>query len=142
MNICEVERSTDSEKSLKHCNFQVIILFLDRLRIPNLGIDEKYQDILLNYGHDVEMVSKLYTKQKNDPPLAHNLPPIAGKILWVRQLFHRIREPMDLFQQHPNVLQSAEAKRIIRNYNKVAKVLLEFEVIYHRGWMQQVKWLI
>lgn len=85
------------------------------------------------------MVSKLYTKQKNDPPLARNLPPIAGKILWARQLFHKIQEPMDLFQQRPTVLQTGEAKRIVRNYNKVAKVLLEFEVIYHRGWLQQVK---
>ncbi|CAM4590230.1 unnamed protein product [Lepidochelys kempii] len=111
----------------------------ERLEIPNLGIDEKYQKILQNYGHDIEMVSKLYTKQKNDPPLARNLPPIAGKILWARQLFHKIQEPMDLFQQHPTVLQTGEAKRIVRNYNKVAKVLLEFEVIYHRGWLQQIE---
>ncbi|XP_019376784.1 PREDICTED: dynein heavy chain 5, axonemal [Gavialis gangeticus] len=127
------ERITNTGRALD------ILKKFERLGIPSLGIDEKYQDILLNYNHDVEMVSKLYTKQKNDPPLARNLPPIAGKILWARQLFHRIREPMDLFQQHPNVLQSSEAKRIIRNYNKVAKVLLEFEVIYHRRWMQQVE---
>lgn len=117
----------------------IILVFVIRLEIPNLCIDERYQKILQNYGHDIEMVSKLYTKQKNDPPLARNLPPIAGKILWARQLFHRIQEPMDLFQQHPTVLQTGDAKRIVRNYNKVAKVLLEFEVIYHRGWLQQVK---
>uniref|UniRef100_A0A670IDT3 Dynein axonemal heavy chain 5 n=1 Tax=Podarcis muralis TaxID=64176 RepID=A0A670IDT3_PODMU len=103
------------------------------VRIPNLGIDEKYKIILQNYGHDIEMVSKLYSKQKNDPPLGRNLPPVAGKILWARQLFHRIQEPMDLFQKHPLVLQTAEAKSIIRNYNRVAKVLLEFEVVYHRA---------
>ena len=109
-----------------------------RLKIPNLGIDDKYKVILQNYGHDIEMVSKLYSRQKNDPPLARNLPPMAGKILWARQLFHRIQEPMSLFQKHSTVLQTAEAKPIIRNYNRVAKVLLEFEIVYHRGWLQQV----
>ncbi|PKU48615.1 dynein heavy chain axonemal [Limosa lapponica baueri] len=110
----------------------------ERLQIPNLGIDEKYQKILQNYGHDIETVCKIYTRQKHDPPLARNLPPIAGKILWARHLFHRIQEPMDSFQQHPAVLQTPEGKRIIRNYNKVAKVLTEFEVIYHREWLQQL----
>jgi dynein heavy chain len=36
------------------------------------------------------------------------------------------------------VLRNAEAKPVIRNYNKIAKVLLEFEVLYHRAWLQQV----
>ncbi|XP_061445342.1 dynein axonemal heavy chain 5 isoform X6 [Rhineura floridana] len=126
------EKITNTERALS------MMKKFERLGIPNLGIDDKYQIILQNYGHDIEMVSKLYSKQKNDPPLGRNLPPMAGKILWARQLFHRIQEPMSLFQKHPTVLQTAEAKPIIRNYNRVAKVLLEFEVVYHRGWLQQV----
>uniref|UniRef100_A0A8D0U4X3 AAA+ ATPase domain-containing protein n=1 Tax=Sus scrofa TaxID=9823 RepID=A0A8D0U4X3_PIG len=111
----------------------------ERLNIPNLGIDDKYRRILENYGADIDMISKLYTKQRSDPPLARDQPPIAGKILWARQLFHRIQQPMQLFQQHPTVLQTAEAKPVIRSYNRVAKVLLEFEVLYHRAWFQQVR---
>ena len=113
-------------------------LFFFRLNIPNLGIDDKYRRILENYGADVDMISKLYTKQKCDPPLGRDQPPIAGKILWARQLFQRIQQPMQLFQEHPAVLQTAEAKPVIRSYNRVAKVLLEFEVLYHRAWLQQV----
>ncbi|KAM9386572.1 dynein axonemal heavy chain 5 [Phaethornis superciliosus] len=111
----------------------------ERLQIPNLGIDEKYQKILQNYGHDIEAVCKLYTKQKQDPPLARNMPPIAGKILWARHLFHRIQEPMESFQRRPAALQTPDGKRVIRNYNKVAEVLMEFEVIYHRAWLQQTE---
>uniref|UniRef100_A0A8C4MPB6 Dynein axonemal heavy chain 5 n=1 Tax=Equus asinus asinus TaxID=83772 RepID=A0A8C4MPB6_EQUAS len=109
-----------------------------KLNIPNLGIDDKYRRVLENYGADIDMIAKLYTKQKCDPPLARDQPPIAGKILWARQLFHRIQQPMQLFQQHPTVLRTAEAKPVIRSYNRVAKVLLEFEVLYHRAWLQQV----
>lgn len=35
-------------------------------------------------------------------------------------------------------MQREDAKKIIRSYNKVARVLLEYEVLYHRAWMQQV----
>ncbi|XP_078222058.1 dynein axonemal heavy chain 5 isoform X3 [Callithrix jacchus] len=111
----------------------------ERLNIPNLGIDDKYRLILENYGADIDTISKLYTKQKYDPPLARNQPPIAGKILWARQLFHRIQQPMQLFQQHPAVLSTAEAKPIIRSYNRMAKVLLEFEVLFHRAWLRQIE---
>ncbi|KPP75577.1 dynein heavy chain 5, axonemal-like [Scleropages formosus] len=111
----------------------------ERLDIPGLGIDDKYQKVLQNYGRDIEMVSRIYTKQKGEPLIGRNLPPVAGKIMWVRQLFRRIQEPMELFQQHPGVLSTPLAKRIIRSYNKVAQVLLEFEVLYHRLWMRQVE---
>ena len=63
---------------------------------------------------------------------------IVGKIAWARQLYRRIQDPMDIFQQHPTILQGIEAKKIIKNFNKLAKVLLEFEVLYHRGWLRQV----
>uniref|UniRef100_A0A665UP68 Dynein, axonemal, heavy chain 5 n=1 Tax=Echeneis naucrates TaxID=173247 RepID=A0A665UP68_ECHNA len=109
------------------------------IRIPNLGIDEKYQRILQNYGRDIEMVSRIYMKQKLNPPIDRDLPPVAGRIMWSRQLYNRIQGPMDLFQQHPGVLSTPEAKRIIRNFNKVAKVLLEFEMLYHYNWMKKVE---
>lgn len=76
-----------------------IALPYNRLGISDLGIDEKYQRILQNYGHDIEMVSRIYMKQKLDPPVGRNLPPVAGRIMWARQLYSRIQAPMDLFQQ-------------------------------------------
>ena len=63
----------------------------------------------------------------------------SGKIAWARQLFRRIQEPMEVFQQHHAILQGLEAKKIIKSYNRLAKVLLEFEVLYHRGWLRQVR---
>ncbi|XP_069898297.1 dynein axonemal heavy chain 5 [Dipodomys merriami] len=111
----------------------------ESLNIPNLGIDDKYRLILENYGADIDMIAKLYTKHKYDPPLARDQPPIAGKILWARQLFRRMERPMQLFQQHPSVLRTAQAKPIIRMYNRTAKILLEFEVLYHRAWLQQIE---
>lgn len=41
--------------------------------------------------------------------------------------------------QHPGVLSTPDAKRIIKNYNSVAKVLVEFEIFHHQGWIRGVR---
>lgn len=79
--------------------FFVCFQMHDRLGIPDLGIDEKYQQILQNYGREIEMVSRMYVKNKLEPPIGRDLPPVAGKIMWARHLYSRIQVPMDLFQQ-------------------------------------------
>ncbi|KAK7114139.1 dynein axonemal heavy chain 5-like isoform X2 [Littorina saxatilis] len=127
------ERITSTQRALR------LLRKFESLKLPNMGIQEKYQRILQHYSRDVEMVSRTYQKNKSDPPVARDLPPIAGKIAWSRQLFRRIQEPMEVFQQHQVILQTPEAKKIIKNFNKLAKVLLEFEVLYHRGWLRQVE---
>uniref|UniRef100_A0A8C2XN80 Dynein axonemal heavy chain 5 n=1 Tax=Cyclopterus lumpus TaxID=8103 RepID=A0A8C2XN80_CYCLU len=118
---------------------QITLFFLNRLGIPDLGIEEKYQRILQNYGRDIEMVSHIYMKQKLDPPIGRDMPLVAGRVMWARQLSSRIQGPMDLFQQHPGVLSTPEAKRIIKNFNRVARVLLEFEMLYHHSWMKKME---
>ena len=128
------ERITNTQRALW------LLRKFETLNLPNIGIQDKYHRILSHYSKDLEMVSKQYQKNKSDPPVARDLPPIAGKIAWARQLFRRIQEPIEAFQQHSNILQSPEARKIIKNFNKVAKVLLEFEMLYHRGWLRQVEY--
>jgi len=50
----------------------------------------------------------------------------------------RIQQPMDIFVANKTILQYPEAKKIIRNYNQLSKVLLSYEILYHRGWLRQV----
>lgn len=98
-----------------------------------------YQRVLLNYAHDIERVSHVYNKEKKDPPIGRSLPPVAGKIVWARHLYKKIEEPMELFKQQTGVLDTAQAKGIIRNYNRVALMLVECEVLTHRSWMRKVR---
>uniref|UniRef100_A0A4W3JT26 Dynein heavy chain 5, axonemal-like n=1 Tax=Callorhinchus milii TaxID=7868 RepID=A0A4W3JT26_CALMI len=115
-----------------------LVMKFEKLGIPDLRVDLQLRKILLDYGNNIDCVSETYTQQKADPPLPRDFPPVAGKIIWAWQLFRRIRDPMELFEQRPEVLQSEDAKKIIRNYNRVGRVLLEYEVLYHRAWMQQI----
>uniref|UniRef100_A0A8C3JBK3 Dynein axonemal heavy chain 8 n=1 Tax=Calidris pygmaea TaxID=425635 RepID=A0A8C3JBK3_9CHAR len=97
--------------------------------------------ILQHYVAELEAIKKLYQIQKDDPPLARNMPPVAGKILWVRQLFRRINEPIDYFHKKSNILASPEGKAVVRLYNRIAYVLVEFEIVYHDAWVKEISQL-
>ncbi|XP_071819604.1 dynein axonemal heavy chain 5-like isoform X1 [Apostichopus japonicus] len=103
-----------------------------------LNINEKYMRVLANFGRDLESVRKQYQKGKDDPTVPRNIPPVAGKIAWARQLYRKIDIPMRAFKRKPDILKTSEAKKIIKNFNKMASVLLEYEMLYHRGWFRAV----
>ncbi|XP_040838895.1 dynein heavy chain 8, axonemal isoform X1 [Ochotona curzoniae] len=111
-----------------------------KLNIPclQLEINHTIERILQCYVAELEATKKLYHSQKDDPPLARNMPPVAGKILWVRQLYRRISEPINYFFKNSEILSSVEGKAVIRQYNKISYVLVEFEVIYHTAWIKEI----
>nr|XP_012602340.2 dynein heavy chain 8, axonemal [Microcebus murinus] len=111
-----------------------------KLNIPCLQseINHTIERILQYYVAELDNTKKLYHSQKDDPPLARNMPPIAGKILWVRQLYRRISEPINYFFKNSDILSSAEGKAVIRQYNRISYVLVEFEVIYHTAWVKEI----
>ena len=45
---------------------------------------------------------------------------------------------MDVFVTNKSILQYVEAKKVVSNYNELSKVLLSYEMLYHRAWLQQV----
>ena len=48
----------------------------------------------LQHGLELNVIQKNYAKLKHQPPLARNMPPVAGSIGWARHLLKRITEPM------------------------------------------------
>ena len=95
-------------------------------------LDSKYTVIFHNYGLDLETVQKIYDKQKNAPPTARNAPPVAGNLIWARQLLRRIEDPMKKFQANKSIMTTKESKKIVKTYNKVARALIEFETLWHQ----------
>lgn len=77
---------------------------VEGIRGPNLELKEKYMKILSNYSRDLESVRKLYQKQKAEPVVPRNMPPVAGKIAWSRQLYRRIEAPMKIFKKKPEIM--------------------------------------
>uniref|UniRef100_A0A6I8N0V6 Dynein axonemal heavy chain 5 n=1 Tax=Ornithorhynchus anatinus TaxID=9258 RepID=A0A6I8N0V6_ORNAN len=111
-----------------------VLVKLEQLHPDHTDLRGKYQVAIQQYSQDLEVVRKSYQKQKNNPPIPHNVPPVSGKILWSRQLFRKIDQPMKFFKNKQEVLKIPEMKRVIWNYNKMAAVLLEYELLCYRAW--------
>lgn len=69
-----------------------------------LDLTDRYLQVLAIYGRDLESIRKIYQKHKTDPQIPRNLPPIAGKIAWARQLYRKIENPMKVFKNKPEIL--------------------------------------
>jgi len=41
-------------------------------------IHDCYVRLMMEFGKELEMTMRLYQKQKSDPPIGRNMPPIAG----------------------------------------------------------------
>lgn len=102
-------------------------------------LDSKFTVIFHNYGLDLTNVQDIYEKYRHDPPIARNLPPVAGNILWSRHLLRRIEEPMRKFESNPTVLSTKDSKKIIKTYNKVARTLVAFEYLWYEAWCRSVE---
>uniref|UniRef100_A0A8D2M4Z3 Dynein, axonemal, heavy chain 5 n=1 Tax=Zonotrichia albicollis TaxID=44394 RepID=A0A8D2M4Z3_ZONAL len=96
---------------LDHRKKEVLTFSLEIIGENNIDLNEKYTIVLQQYSQDLEFIQKLYQKEKENPPI-----------------------PLVLFLFFPPKLQTVEMKKVIKNYNKMAAVLLEFEIIYHRAW--------
>lgn len=103
-------------------------------------LESKFSVISHNYGQELEVLKELYEKNRGSPQFVRNMPPVAGNIMWSRQLLHRIMEPMRRFHREPLVIAGGkEVKRITKMYNKMAKTLVEFEIVWHQAWMSSVE---
>jgi dynein heavy chain len=87
-------------------------------------LNSKVAVIFQQYGVELDEVEKLYERHKKAPPLARNLPPVAGHIAWSRQLLERIESPMIIFRENTELLRTKEAKRIVRKCKTETKSML------------------
>ena len=109
------------------------------LAIPGLDVQGKYLRILMYYSRDIDFIQRQYTKHRENPPNESDLSPIANRIGWTRQLFQRIDEPMSVFREFKDLMKLREAQKVIKQYNKMGKVLVEYEMLYHNAWLEQVE---
>jgi dynein heavy chain len=102
-------------------------------------LDDKYMVIFQNYGLDLDAVQKIYEKHKHSPSLPRNAPPVAGDIMWSRQLLRRIEEPMRKFAANEAIMRTKESKRTVKTYNTVAKALVAFETLWLQAWVKSIE---
>lgn len=129
-NVGSIEQSLNLLKSYQE------ILHRENLRAD---LDSKLSVIFNNYGQELVEIEQIYEKFKHNPPIARNMPPVAGNIVWARHLLRKIEEPMNKFQGNAAVLSTKESKKTIRLYNKVARTLIAFEYLWYEAWCSSVE---
>lgn len=100
---------------------------------------DKYALIFEHYGGELDEVQEQYDLEKMAPPMPRNAPPVAGNIMWARQLLTRVEEPMQRFQSNKAILSGQESRHIVKKYNKVAMVLTEFETLWFQAWCKSIE---
>ncbi|OHT09327.1 Dynein heavy chain family protein [Tritrichomonas foetus] len=88
-----------------------------------LELDIWFKKTLQRFEEDVTNVRTWFTQQADNPPIPKNMPPLAGKITWIRQLISRINEPMNIFTKYDE----SYLKRISTSYNKALYHFMLYE---------------
>lgn len=110
----------------------------ERLKLPCLNMLQKWIFSVTLFVKDIDFVQKEYNEQRESPPISRNLPPVAGCIAWCRQLYRRLTEPVNVFRGQTELMALPDTRKAIKSYNRLAKSLVEYEVVFLRVWNQQV----
>lgn len=62
------------------------------------------------------------------------MPPVAGRITWIRSIFKKIDEPMKVLKYRQCVLAHKKAQRTVRYYNYMNGIICHYEMTYHKAW--------
>ncbi|XP_044296574.1 dynein axonemal heavy chain 10 isoform X1 [Varanus komodoensis] len=99
----------------------------------------KFNDILVQYCKEVDIVNNIFTSNLNSPPLCKNHPPAAGAIYWARSLFYRIKHTIVRFQEVEELLSSEHGKEVKQKYLEVAKRMKEYEDMKYDQWRENTE---
>lgn len=86
------------------------------------------------YEREIEDIRDRYNEERSDPPIPRNIPPITGRILWIRHLYNRVEIPMNVFRSHQRVIMHDSMQKCIKIYNALVGVFIHYELIYHKAW--------
>ncbi|CAE7205816.1 ODA4, partial [Symbiodinium sp. KB8] len=117
--------------------FKVLETFealLDRPTIQD-ELERKHIAMVQGYGEDLKRVQEIFLTQREAPPIAHNLPPIAGALTWCRGLKERISVPMAKIRELGRALMDREeAKEVAKVHTTIMASLEDFEQAKIEEW--------
>ncbi|CAG5126036.1 unnamed protein product, partial [Candidula unifasciata] len=100
---------------------------------------QKFKDILVQYGKEVDTMDQLFNELKDNPPLYKGYPPTAGSIFWNRSLFHRIKHTIIRFQTLDEMVASDMGKSTKAKYLSVGRNMRAYEELKYEQWKENVE---
>ncbi|XP_012272400.1 dynein heavy chain 10, axonemal [Orussus abietinus] len=131
--------------------FRVLIRATDALemllKFKNIKTREAIQQLLLRkfdvimqqFSKEITLVENIFNRGKRNPPLLVYHPPLAGAIYWERQLFHRLKGPVLMFQQVEELKNSDLKLLAFSQYFAIAKQMKSFEDSKFSAWVEKAQ---
>ncbi|KAL4712627.1 hypothetical protein ACJJTC_007924 [Scirpophaga incertulas] len=75
-------------KSVNKCPTTEIALHLltrfEKLKLNCLYLEDQYYELIGTYTAEIESIRDRYNEERENPELPRNMPPVAGRIMWIR----------------------------------------------------------
>lgn len=103
-------------------------------------LEKKHGVLISAVREDAEEVQKFFTDWRNNPPVASNLPPIAGALTWCRGLLERIQLPLEKLKSlDKKILEREDARESVKMYAAFLGQLSDFEKEKIEAWGQSIE---
>ncbi|KAJ3662197.1 hypothetical protein Zmor_006553 [Zophobas morio] len=122
------------EKNTNVYNVLRLLRRFEKLKLECLHLDERYLEAMEMFQKELEDLRDRYNEDRQTPLLPRNMPPVSGRIMWIRHLYRRMEECMEVFITKPRVMRHRDVQKCIQLYNAMAMVFIHYEQIYHEAW--------
>uniref|UniRef100_A0A1A9WR67 AAA+ ATPase domain-containing protein n=1 Tax=Glossina brevipalpis TaxID=37001 RepID=A0A1A9WR67_9MUSC len=112
----------------------LILKRFERLNLECLCLDRRYLEVAEMLEQEMFLLKDVYNEERGNPFIARNMPPVAGRIMWIRSIFKKIDEPMKVLKVRHCVLAHKKAQRTVRYYNYMNGIICHYEMTYHKAW--------
>ncbi|KAK1133358.1 hypothetical protein K0M31_011173 [Melipona bicolor] len=102
----------------------------------------KFDVIMQQFSKEVSTVEGIFNRGKRNPPLLTYHTPMAGAIYWVKQLFHRLRKSVLVFQNVPELKNSKLKILAFSQYYEVSKQMKAFEESKYQAWADKAQFIV
>ncbi|XP_044272703.1 dynein axonemal heavy chain 8 [Tribolium madens] len=125
---------TSLEKETNVHNVLRLLKRFEKLNLECLHLEERYLEAMEMFQKELEDLRDRYNEERQSPLLPRNMPPVSGRIMWIRHLYRRMEESMEIFMTKPRVMRHRNVQKCIQLYNALAIVFVHYEQIYHEAW--------
>lgn len=119
-----------------------VMLVLKRFEALNLEclcLDRRYLEVAEMLEKEMFLLKDVYNEERGNPFIPRNLPPVAGRIVWIRSIFKKINLPMQALKSRQCVLAHKKGQRTVRYYNYMNGIICHYEMAYHKAWFDYVE---
>lgn len=106
----------------------------EKLHLVCLRLPDRYIDLAKLFFTEMEEIKDKYNEDRASPPIPRGVPPFVGRIMWIRFLQKRIKEPIKFIRNYECLFDNEHIIACIKFYNFLSPLFLEYEKTTHKAW--------